>query len=107
MSAAADSPALPPFTGMALDRASTERKDANWIAARFGDPRSRAITAGHEGVLVRDGNGAAPALARDDVPAGQAPSRSCSGSMATRRCSPSTSTAWRPMTAASSSTATR
>ncbi len=71
MSAAADSPALPPFTGMALDRASTERKDANWITARFGDPRSRAITAGHEGVLVRDGNGAAPALARDDVPAGQ------------------------------------
>ena len=69
MSAAADSPALPPFTGMALDRASTERKDAEWIRARFGDPASRAITAGHEGVLVRDGDRATPALVRDAVPA--------------------------------------
>jgi NAD+ diphosphatase len=56
---------------MALDRASTERKDAAWIRARFGDPASRAVTAGHEGVLVRDGDGATPALARDAVPAGQ------------------------------------
>ena len=70
MSAAADRPALPPFTGMALDRASTERKDAEWIRARFGDPASRTITAGHEGVLVRDGDRAAPALVRDAVPPG-------------------------------------
>jgi NAD+ diphosphatase len=73
MSPAADRPALPPFTGMALDRASTERKDDAWIRARFGDPGARAITAGHEGVLVRDGNRAggeaAPSLARDSVPA--------------------------------------
>ena len=70
MSAAAHSPDLPPFTGMALDRASTERKDAGWIRARSGDPASRAITAGHEGVLVRDGAGSAPSLARDALTAG-------------------------------------
>ena len=70
MSAGADSPALPPFTGMALNRASTERKDAEWILAGIGYPASRAITAGHEGVLVRDGDRASPTLARDAVPAG-------------------------------------
>ena len=71
MSAAADNPALPPFTGMALDRASTERKDPAWIRARLGDPASRVIAAGHEGVLVRDGDRATPALVRGAVPAGQ------------------------------------
>jgi NAD+ diphosphatase len=70
MSSAADSPALPPFTGMALDRASSERKDADWIRARLEDPASRAVAAGHEGVLVRDGDRATPALARDAVRAG-------------------------------------
>ena len=79
MSAAADSPALPPFTGMALDRASTERKDADWIRARLADPASLAISAGAEGVLVSDGvgreggggRGAIPALVRGAVPAGE------------------------------------
>jgi NAD+ diphosphatase len=71
MSAAAHSPAMPPFTGMALDRASTERKDSAWIRARSGDPASRAIIAGHEGVLVRDGAGRTPSLARDVLPAGE------------------------------------
>jgi NAD+ diphosphatase len=71
MSAAADRPAVPPFTGMALDRASTERKDAEWIRARFGDPASRAITAGHDGVLVRASEGSSPALARGALPAGE------------------------------------
>jgi NAD+ diphosphatase len=74
MSAAADSPALPPFTGMALDRASTERKDADWIRARFADPASLAISAGAEGLLVAEGgaagNGTAPALVRGPVPPG-------------------------------------
>ena len=74
MSAAADRPAPPPFTGMALDRASTERKDDAWIRARFGDPGAQAITAGHEGVLVRDGDRAGgeatPSLARHAVAAG-------------------------------------
>ncbi|MGH2896800.1 MAG: NAD(+) diphosphatase, partial [Solirubrobacteraceae bacterium] len=73
MSAADDSPTLPPFTGMDLDRASTERKDAGWIDARLGDPGSRAITAGRDGVLVSDGgsgaDGGPPALARDVMPA--------------------------------------
>jgi NAD+ diphosphatase len=87
MSAAADSSALPPFTGMALDRASTERKDAEWIDARLGDPGSRVVTAGRDGVLVRDGTaagsaagsatadgsreggGEVPVLARDAMPA--------------------------------------
>ena len=75
MSAAADSPALPPFTGMALDRASTERKDDGWIRARSADPASRAIIAGPEGVLVRDGAGSTPALARDALPAGEGEQR--------------------------------
>ena len=72
MSDTADHPSLPPFTGMALDRASTERKDAAWIRARFGDPGARAITAGHEGLVVGDGagDGAGPALAREAVPHG-------------------------------------
>jgi NAD+ diphosphatase len=74
MSAAADHPALPPFTGMPLDRASTERKDDAWVRARRGDPGARAITAGHEGVLVCDGDGnasgRAPFLVRDAVGAG-------------------------------------
>ena len=69
MSTAADHPALPPFTGMTLDRASTERKDADWIAERFADPGSRVITAGHDGVVVSNGGGATPALARDGLPA--------------------------------------
>jgi NAD+ diphosphatase len=68
MSTAADSPALPPFTGMALDRASTERKDAEWIRARLADPGSRAVTAGRDGVLVRAAEADLPALARDGVP---------------------------------------
>ena len=52
MSAAADHNALPPFTGMALDRASTERKDADWVRARVRDPGARVIAAGDDGVLV-------------------------------------------------------
>jgi NAD+ diphosphatase len=66
---AADHPDLPPFTGMALDRASTERKDAEWVRGLIGAPGSRVIAAGHEGVLVRDGDGG-PALVREAVRAG-------------------------------------
>jgi NAD+ diphosphatase len=67
---AADSPALPPFTGMPLDRASVQRKDPEWIARLAGDPSSRAISAGHAGVLVADDDGRAPALVRGPLPAG-------------------------------------
>jgi NAD+ diphosphatase len=70
MSASTDNPALPPFTGMALDRASTERKDAEWIQARLADPASRVVTAGREGVLVGNGATAAPVLTRGGLPAG-------------------------------------
>jgi NAD+ diphosphatase len=79
MSTAADSPTAPPFTGMALDRASTERKDPDWVRARLADPGSRVITAGRDGVLVRSpgGDGAAdtgaPALARDVLEPGRQP----------------------------------
>jgi NAD+ diphosphatase len=65
MSTAADSPALPPFTGMTLDRASVERKDADWVRRLAGDPASRGILAGREGVVVTQENGdATPALVR-------------------------------------------
>jgi NAD+ diphosphatase len=65
MSAAADSPALPPFTGMALDRASTERKDPEWVRALTRDPGSRVIAAGDEGVLVAGED--APELVRAQI----------------------------------------
>jgi NAD+ diphosphatase len=65
MSAAADHNALPPFTGMALDRASTERKDAHWVRARVRDPGSRVIAAGDDGVLVAGED--APSLVRAPV----------------------------------------
>jgi NAD+ diphosphatase len=77
---------LPPFTGMTLDRASTERKDAGWVRELISAPGSRVIAAGHDGVLVSDGDGdgdgagdgagaraggaVAPSLVRDAVPAG-------------------------------------
>ncbi len=67
MSPSAPTPDLPPFTGMALDRASAERKDPDWVRARLGDGSSRTVAAGHEGVLVRGGSGDAPALARAPV----------------------------------------
>jgi hypothetical protein len=45
-----------PFTGMALDRASTERKDPARIAQLLADPAARALAAGRDGVLMRDGD---------------------------------------------------
>jgi NAD+ diphosphatase len=40
---------------MALDRAATARADPAWVTERLGDPDSRGVFAGREGVLVRDG----------------------------------------------------
>jgi NAD+ diphosphatase len=55
----------PAFTGMALDRASAERKDPEWVRARLDDPDARALTATHEGVaMTNDGQ---PALLRSAV----------------------------------------
>ena len=62
MAAADDMLDVPPFTGMALDRASTERKDPDWIARQLRDPAARAVLAAHDGVLMRDGD--PPALLR-------------------------------------------
>jgi NAD+ diphosphatase len=44
--------AAPTFTGMALDRAQTLRKDASWINRRLKAPDSRAVAASSEGVLL-------------------------------------------------------
>jgi NAD+ diphosphatase len=41
------------FSGVALDRAGTERSDPAWVAGRLGDPASRALIASADGVLVR------------------------------------------------------
>jgi NAD+ diphosphatase len=65
MSTTPDTPAVPPFTGMALDRASVERKDAEWVRARMADPASRVIAAGRDGVLVAGDD--APELVRARV----------------------------------------
>ncbi|MBV9915160.1 MAG: NAD(+) diphosphatase [Solirubrobacterales bacterium] len=51
-----------PFTGMALDRASAERKDPAEIERLLLDPQARALVAADGGVLVADG--ASPALLR-------------------------------------------
>ena len=46
--------ALNTFAGSALDRAAERRTDDAWLAARRADPRSRAVAAGTEGVLVEE-----------------------------------------------------
>jgi NAD+ diphosphatase len=55
-------PIARPFTGMALDRASAERKDPAWVSRLMDDPAVRAVAATHDAVLMQDG--AAPALVR-------------------------------------------
>ena len=63
-----------PFTGMQLDRASTERKDPGWIAERLADPGALSLLAGPNSVVVgRDGDAgllrapAVPASVRDAI----------------------------------------
>ena len=51
---------------MALDRASTERKDPEWVRRRLDDPAARAVTATHEGVAMTNGEKAA--LLRSPLP---------------------------------------
>jgi NAD+ diphosphatase len=63
-----------PFTGMTLDRATTERKDPARVARLLADPATRAIAAGQDGVLVEHSEPAAlvrtaltPQAAREPV----------------------------------------
>ena len=55
------------FSGMAVDRAATERLDPVWVAARLKDPASRALVASADGVLVSTGSPVS--LVRVPVPA--------------------------------------
>ena len=106
MSADTDNPALPPFTGMSLDRASTERKDADWVRGRVADPESRVIAAGREGVVVagdRTARAGARARARRPAPAADP----AAGSTGPPRCSRSTSRGLAPEVGAARSTANR
>lgn len=57
---------LPPFTGMALDRASTERKDPEWVRGLLNAPGALAVTATPDGVVMT--NGGEPALQRSTLP---------------------------------------
>src|ERR1700757_2848332 len=59
-------PTLPPFTGMALDRVSTERKDPQWVRRELADPAAQAVTATHEGVAMADEG--EPLLLRSKLP---------------------------------------
>jgi NAD+ diphosphatase len=51
-------PTEPTFSGVTLDRAVEQRRDAGWVARRLSAPESRAVAAGREGVLL-DGGGQA------------------------------------------------
>ncbi len=55
-----------PFTGMALDRAATERKDPERIEQLLAQPAARAVAAARDGVLISDGT--APSLLRTELP---------------------------------------
>jgi NAD+ diphosphatase len=55
MTAAANTPAPRPFTGVTLDRVSDERKDLDWVGAQLARPDTRAVAAGRDGVLVSEG----------------------------------------------------
>lgn len=54
-----------PLTGMRLDRAMTLRSDPVWVAQQLGEPTTRAVAAGRDGVLL--GDGLAPALMRQSL----------------------------------------
>jgi NAD+ diphosphatase len=47
-------PDFPHFTGMALDRVSVERKDADWVARIMADSTAREVIAGRDAVAVAD-----------------------------------------------------
>ena len=43
------------FSGAALDRASSERRDPDWLAARRADPRARSLQLSDRGIWIADG----------------------------------------------------
>lgn len=45
-------PPGPPFSGMALDRASTLRADSAWVAEQLAAPESRLVAASRDGVVL-------------------------------------------------------
>jgi NAD+ diphosphatase len=63
----ATDPQVPPaaFSGMELDRAAVERKDPAVVAELLGDPSSRAVLAGRDGVVIGDGSLLRAELERD------------------------------------------
>ena len=44
------------FSGAGLDRAPSQRDDAEWLAARRADPRARALQLSERGVWIDDGH---------------------------------------------------
>jgi NAD+ diphosphatase len=66
MSTPTPRPSGRPFTGMALDRAVTERKDPARVEQLLEDPATRAVAAARGGVVMSEG--AAPELLRTDLP---------------------------------------
>jgi NAD+ diphosphatase len=58
-------PPVPPFTGMALDRASGERSDRGWVERQMTVPDRRAVVAGPDSVLVDSAGGALLRVAAD------------------------------------------
>jgi NAD+ diphosphatase len=53
-------PLTPVYTGMAFDRASTDRKDAAWLERQFAAEASRAVLVDHDGIVI-DGEAVARA----------------------------------------------
>ncbi|HEY2260627.1 MAG TPA: NAD(+) diphosphatase [Solirubrobacteraceae bacterium] len=45
-----------PFTGMALDRASVERKDPEWVSGLIENREARAVLGGRDGVVIDAGS---------------------------------------------------
>lgn len=58
-----------PFTGMALDRVTVQRKDPEWVGRLLEDPSAQAVFASPDGVALADGEH--PALRRIRPPAQQ------------------------------------
>jgi NAD+ diphosphatase len=54
MSAADHMPSWRPFTGVALDRVGSERKDPGWVAGQLARADTRVIAGGLDGVLMAD-----------------------------------------------------